>query len=72
MLLRERLENTAGQTGVWSGRERGLDWRVEAHVSGAGPARLAAPCTRVASAKAVGGRTYRIATADICAPGAAG
>lgn len=71
ILLRERLEGTAGQTGVWSGRERGLDWRVEAHVSGAAPARLAAPCTRIASAKA-GGRTYRIATADICAIEAAG
>lgn len=71
MLLRERLEGTAGQAGVWSGRERGLDWLVEARVPGAGPARLAAPCTRVASVKA-GGRTYRIATADICAPEAAG
>jgi hypothetical protein len=72
MLLRERLEGTTGRAGVWSGHERGLDWRVEAHVPGAGPARLAAPCTRVASVKAAGGRTYRIATADICAPEAAG
>lgn len=71
VLLRERLEVTAGQTGVWSGRERGLDWRVEARVLDAGQARLAAPCVRIASAKA-GGRTYRIATADICAPEAAG
>lgn len=71
MLMRERLESTAGQTGVWSGRERGLDWRVEAYVSGVAPARLATPCTRVASVKA-GGRTYRIATVDICSPETAG
>ena len=71
MLLVERLEGTAGQAGVWNGRERGLDWRVEAHVLGAAPTHLAAPCTRVASARA-GGRAYRIATADICAIETAG
>lgn len=72
LLLRERLERTAGQAGVWSGRDRGLDWRVDAHASDAGPTRIAAPCARVASAKAASGRTYRIATADICLPEAAG
>lgn len=66
MLLRGKLEATAGQPGVWSGRDLGLDWRVEAHRSDAGPARVAAPCVRSASAKAVGGRTYRLATVDIC------
>lgn len=71
-LLRERLERTAGQAGAWSGRDNGLDWRVEAHVSGAGSPRLAAPCTRVASAKAAGGRTYRIPTVDICQAEAVG
>lgn len=72
LLLRERLERTAGQTGAWRGRDGGLDWRVETHVSGAGSPRLAAPCTRVASARAASGRTYRIATADICLPETAG
>jgi hypothetical protein len=77
MLLRRNLEATAGQAGVWTGRDQGLDWRVEAHVyaaaaTPAGPARLAAPCVRSASAKAAGGRTYRLATVDICLPEAAG
>lgn len=78
MLLRRNLEATAGQAGVWTGRDQGLDWRVEAHVSdaasatAAGPARLAAPCVRSGSAKAAGGRTYRLATVDICLPEAAG
>lgn len=72
LLLRERLESTAGRAGVWSGRDQSLDWRVEAHISDAGPARQAAPCVRVASAKAVSGRTYRLATVDTCLPEAIG
>jgi hypothetical protein len=72
MLLRERLESTAGQSGVWSGRDRGLDWRIEAQVSGASPARRAAPCVRAASAKAAHGRTYRIVTIDTCLSETAG
>jgi hypothetical protein len=68
LLLRERLEATAGRTGVWSGRDHSLDWRVEAHVSDVAPARQAEPCMRVASAKAASGRVYRIATVDICLP----
>lgn len=72
LLLRDRLESTAGQAGVWSGRDQRLNWRVEAHVSDAGPARLAAPCVRTAYAKAASGRTYRLATIDICAPKAVG
>jgi hypothetical protein len=72
LLLRERLEGTLGQAGAWSGRDRGLDWRVEARFSDADPAGLAAPCVRSATAKAADGRTYRIATVDICAPKALG
>lgn len=72
LLLRERLEGTAGQAGVWSGHDQGLDWRVEAHATGAAPSLRAAPCVRAASAKAVSGRTYRIATVDTCLPEAVG
>ncbi|WP_156398333.1 hypothetical protein [Caulobacter sp. Root1455] len=72
LLLRERLEATAGQAGVWSGHDLGLDWRVEANIPDAGPARQAAPCVRTASAKAASGRAYRIATVDICRPEATG
>lgn len=72
MLLRDRLESTAGRSGVWTGRDRGLDWRIEAQASGANPARQAAPCVRAASAKAANGRTYRIVTVDTCLPETAG
>lgn len=72
LLLRERLESTAGQTGVWSGRHLGLDWRVEAQAPDIGSARRAAPCVRTALAKAAGGRTYRITTVDTCLPEAIG
>jgi hypothetical protein len=73
MLLRRNLEATAGQAGAWTGHDQGLDWRVEAHVSdtATGPARLSAPCVRTGSARAAGGRTYRLATVDICLPQAA-
>jgi Tfp pilus assembly protein PilV len=72
LLLRERLETTAGRAGAWSGHVRGLDWRVEAHLTETAQARRAAPCARTASAKAASGRTYRIATVDICLPEAIG
>lgn len=72
LLLRGRLEDTAGQVGVWRGRNQGLDWRVEAHISQTDPAHRAAPCVRTAFAKATSGRTYRIATVDTCPPRDAG
>lgn len=72
MLLRARLEGTAGRAGAWSGRDRGLDWRVEAHFPDVDPVGRAAPCVRTATAKADSGRTYRIATVDVCLPREAG
>lgn len=71
MLLRERLEGSAGRLGVWRGRDQGLDWRVEARTVGdaarAG-AGAAEPCERVATARAGSrGRTYRLATVEVCA-----
>lgn len=69
LFLRGRLEGTASQVGVWSGRDRGLDWRVEAHLSNTGIADRAGPCVRSASAIAArSGRTYRLATVDTCLP----
>ena len=50
LLLRDRLEGTASQAGVWRGRAQGLDWRVEAAFSQTDPAHRAAPCVRTASA----------------------
>ncbi|WP_165189883.1 hypothetical protein [Caulobacter soli] len=68
LLLRERLESTTGEAGVWSGHDQGLDWRVEAHVAGDTSPHRATPCVRTASAKAASGRIYRIATVDTCLP----
>ena len=68
LLLRDRLESTGGQAGLWRGRDQGLDWQVEAHLSENDPARRAAPCLRTASATAASGRTYRMATVDTCLP----
>lgn len=67
LILRDRLEATAGRIGAWTGQDQGLAWRVEAHAADATPVSQAGPCLRVASAKALGtGRVYRIATADAC------
>jgi len=67
LILRDRLEQTAGQAGVWTGRDEDLAWRVEAHAADTTPAGQAGPCLRVASAKALRtGRQYRLATADAC------
>lgn len=70
LLLRDILERTAGQAGVWRGRDQGLDWDAEAQVPRTSPGRRAEPCLRVAQARATSGRTYRIATVDICQPDA--
>ena len=72
LLLRDGLERTAGQAGVWHGRDQGLDWSVEARVFETNSVRRAEPCFRSARARAANGRTYSIATVDICQPGAAG
>lgn len=69
LILRDRLERTAGQAGVWTGQDQGLAWRVEAHVADIIPLGRAGPCPRVASAKGLRtGRLYRVATADVCSP----
>ncbi len=69
LILRDRLEQTAGRAGVWMGQDQGLTWRVEALAADTAPASRAGPCVRVASAKArLTGRVYRIATADVCLP----
>ena len=68
LLLRGRLESTSGQVGVWRGRDQGLDWWIEAHLSQTDPAHRAAPCVRTVSARAASGRTYRMATVDTCLP----
>ena len=76
LILRDRMELTAGRVGVWSGRDQGLAWRVEARLANSGRADQAGPCVRTALAKAVRtGRVYRLATVDTCpaaedAPGA--
>lgn len=72
LLLRDILERTAGQAGVWRGRDQGLDWSAETQIShtSTSPGRRAEPCLRVAQARGTSGRAYRIATADICQPGA--
>lgn len=70
MLLRDRIESSVGREGAWSGRDQGLDWRVEARrLDGAawGGSVLRRPCERDATARARRtGRTYRITTIDIC------
>lgn len=68
LLLRDRLEGTASQAGEWRGRDQGLDWRVEAHLSQTDPAERAAPCVRTGSATTASGRTYRLVTVDTCLP----
>jgi hypothetical protein len=69
LMLRGRLEDTAGQIGVWSGHAQGLDWRVEAHLPDNAVAQRGGPCVRTALAKSMrSGRTYRVATADTCLP----
>ncbi len=69
LILRDRLEQTAGEAGVWTGRDQGVTWRVEAHAADATRADRAGPCVRIASAKAVRtGRNYRVTTADACRP----
>ena len=67
LILRDQLEITAGQVGVWSGRDQGLDWRVEAWLANSGRVDQTGSCVRTALAKAVRtGRTYRLATVDTC------
>jgi hypothetical protein len=69
LVLRGRLEDTAGRAGVWSGRVQGLDWRVEARRYDDAVIERAGPCVRTASATSTrSGRTYRLATVDTCLP----
>jgi hypothetical protein len=69
LVLRGRLEDTAGQAGVWSGRVQGLSWRIEAHRSDDAVIERAGPCVRTASATSTrSGRTYRLTTVDTCPP----
>ncbi len=78
LILRDRLVLTGGRVGVWSGRDQGLDWRVEARLADPNHIDRTGPCIRTASAKAVRtSRVYRLATVDTClafeaAPGAGG
>lgn len=72
LLLRDRLEQTAGRSGTWMGRDRGLAWMVTARPAEGGDPRRAAPCVRQASARADSGRLYRLVTVDICLPRAVG
>ncbi len=69
LILRGQLELTAGRRGVWSGRDQGLDWRIEARPADSDSGRVGqtGPCVRTASAKAVRtNRVYRLATVDTC------
>ena len=68
LILRDHLEQTAGQVGVWSGQDQGLTWRVEAQAADiTSHGQAAGPCMRVASARArLTGRVYRMATANAC------
>ena len=73
LVLRGRLEDTARQAGVWSGRAQGLNWRVEARRSDDAMIERAGPCVRTASATSTrSGRTYRLTTVDTCLPKAEG
>ena len=69
LILRDRLERTAGRAGVWTGQDQGVTWRVETHPADDTRVGQTGPCVRVASAKAMRtGRVYRIATVDTCPP----
>ncbi len=72
LLLRARLESTAGHAGTWSGEVQGLTWRVEAHLSDAAQVQRGGPCVRTAAATATRDHhAYRITTVDLCLPEAA-
>ncbi|PVM84914.1 hypothetical protein [Caulobacter endophyticus] len=66
LLLRERIEATRGQLGVWAG-EAPFPWRVEARMVGEDRSGLGGPCMRRAEARPRDeARPYVLETLDTC------